>query len=221
MSLGHGASIVRDGLVLHLDAANRKSYPGSGTNWNDLSGVGNNGTLVNGVGYSASNNGIMTLDGVNDYVSSNYMPPNGTNPRTISVWFNPTTSQSKNLLGYGSGASKQMWDILLLNDNTVGVHLYGSGAEAPAPYQVGIWQNIVFTYTYPSITSFMNGVQYNTYSDVGINTGVSNSLRISIGVYSQYNNYSGLISNVSIYNRALTATEIQQNFEATRGRYGI
>lgn len=220
MSLGHGASIVRSGLVLHLDAANRKSYSGSGTAWNDLSGVGNNGTLVNGVGYNLSNNGTMVFDGVNDYASSNYIPPTGINPRTISVWFNPTASQTKNLLGYGSGASMQMWDILLYQGN-VGVHLFASSAEAPAPYQVGQWQNIVFTFTYPTITSFMNGVLYNSYSNTNINTGVTNSLRVAIGVYSQYNNYNGSISNIQIYNRALTQLEIQQNFNATRSRYGI
>jgi hypothetical protein len=63
MSLGHGASIVRDGLVLYLDATNPKSYPGSGTTWKDLSGNGNNGTLVNGVGYTDANKGSLVFDG--------------------------------------------------------------------------------------------------------------------------------------------------------------
>jgi hypothetical protein len=67
MALSHSPSIVTDGLVLCLDAGNPKSYPGSGTTWTDLSGNGNNGTLVNGVGYSGDNLGSLSFDGVNDY----------------------------------------------------------------------------------------------------------------------------------------------------------
>ena len=58
MSLAHSPRIITDGLVLCLDAGNTKSYPGSGTTWTDLSGQGNNGTLVNGVGYNGSNGGV-------------------------------------------------------------------------------------------------------------------------------------------------------------------
>ena len=67
MALSHSPSIVTNGLVLCLDAANSKSYPGSGTTWTDLSGRGNNGTLVNGVGYNSGNLGSLVFDGVDDY----------------------------------------------------------------------------------------------------------------------------------------------------------
>jgi hypothetical protein len=69
MALSHSPSIVTNSLVLCLDAANPKSYPGSGTTWTDLSGLGNNGTLVNGVGYTSVNRGSLVFDGVNDYVT--------------------------------------------------------------------------------------------------------------------------------------------------------
>jgi hypothetical protein len=64
-----GPNIVTDGLVLYLDAANQKSYPGTGTTWNDLSGNGNNGTLVNGPTFNSDNNGSIVFDGVDDYVN--------------------------------------------------------------------------------------------------------------------------------------------------------
>lgn len=63
MGIAYNTSIVRDGLLLHLDAANVKSYPGSGTTWNDLSGKGSNGILVNGPVYSSNGKGSITLDG--------------------------------------------------------------------------------------------------------------------------------------------------------------
>ena len=78
MSLGHGATIVRDGLVLYLDAANEKSYPGSGTTWYDLSGNGNDVTLINNPTYSTNNNGSFIFDGVDEYLSSVSLTHNGT-----------------------------------------------------------------------------------------------------------------------------------------------
>lgn len=83
MSLGHGAGIVRSGLVLHLDAANRKSYPGSGTVWTDLSGLENNGTLNNS---PTINNGILSLDGVNDNITIASIDLSSTDKITLSFW---------------------------------------------------------------------------------------------------------------------------------------
>ena len=68
MGLAHSPSLVMNGLVLALDAANPKSYPGSGTTWTDLSGRGNTGTLTNGPTYSSANGGSLVFDGTNDYV---------------------------------------------------------------------------------------------------------------------------------------------------------
>jgi hypothetical protein len=69
MGLTHSPQIVRDGLVLYLDAANPKSYPGSGTNVNNLSAPTNNGTLINGVAFSTENGGSFAFDTTNDFIS--------------------------------------------------------------------------------------------------------------------------------------------------------
>ena len=79
----HSPRIITNGLVLALDAANVKSYPGSGTVWKDLSGNNNNGTLVNGVGYNSGNLGYLAFDGTYDYVSINY--PAFTSPTELSI----------------------------------------------------------------------------------------------------------------------------------------
>jgi hypothetical protein len=83
MGLGHSPSIVRDGLVLYLDAANPKSYPGSGTTWFDLMGS-NNGTFINGATHNSNNLGGVLLDGVDDYVSLS-------NPQTLNPGSNSFT----------------------------------------------------------------------------------------------------------------------------------
>lgn len=209
--------IVQNGLVLNLDAAVDASYSG-GTTWRDLEG-GNNGTLTNGPTFDRDKGGSIVFDGTNDYVSTNFLPPVGTNPRTVSIWYKSDGTQNKNLLGWGSNSSKALWDILLYNGK-VGVHLYGSTNEAGVTYTNNIWQNIVFTYMHPTIKSYMDGVYQTSYTNAGINTGSAFNLNIAKGNYS-YFYFDGNISNVSIYNRALTATEITQNYNATRHRFGV
>jgi hypothetical protein len=83
MAYFHSPRIVTDGLVLALDAANTKSYPGSGTTWSDLSGNSNNGELVNGITYDDTNLGSLVFDGVDDYVQITKVP---------SIDFTPTSS---------------------------------------------------------------------------------------------------------------------------------
>jgi hypothetical protein len=107
MSLGHGASVVRDGLVLHLDAANIKSYPGTGTTWYDLSGNGNNAALLNGVIYSASFNGNMVYDNIDDIVkiTSPTNIPTGSSERSVSIWFyadSTWVANVNNIFHYGN-----------------------------------------------------------------------------------------------------------------------
>lgn len=111
MALNHSPKIVTNGLVLYLDAANQKSYPGSGTTWTDLSGNGNTGTLTNGPTFSANNNGGIVFDGANDYVSiSNSSSLNITGRNiTIEVIFKSndlaSSQHADGLLSKGSGSN--------------------------------------------------------------------------------------------------------------------
>jgi hypothetical protein len=93
MSVAGGPDLIQDGLVLCLDAANTKSYPGSGTSWVDLSGNGNNGTLTNGPTFSSTNGGNIFFDGTNDYVrvSSTSIIP-GSSSFTFNIWLNYSIS---------------------------------------------------------------------------------------------------------------------------------
>lgn len=213
-------NIVTNGLMLYLDAGNPASYPGTGTTWTDLSGNGNNGTLQNGVGFSSLNSGSLTFDGVNDWVSTNYNGVTGQTARTVSVWFYPNILQSRNLLGWGTQSNFQMWDILPFGAN-VGVHIYNSGSEAGTAYSAATWQQITFTYTHPTIRSYMNAVYKNQYTNNGINTGSNEKFNIGRGIYTNYAHFNGRIAQVLVYNRELSQQEIQQNFDAVKGRFGL
>lgn len=238
MSLGHGASIVRDGLVLYLDAANSKSYPGTGTTWNDLSGNGNNGTLVNGAVYNADNKGNIALDGVDDYV--NVSNPQSLNPGTNSFSINAWVKQ--NDTGYNGivearGTSLHGF-LLLINYIAAGQLSFFLNTTTDTDQNVYLstvstfgaintWMNIcvvVNRSSTPSIIDFyLNGVkQGNSVSVVSegtIDPGGNYKYWIGGDLGGPESNAS--FSIIQHYNRALTVNEIQQNFNAIRGRYGI
>jgi hypothetical protein len=232
MSLAHSPSIITSNLVLCLDAANSKSYPGSGTTWTDLSGNGNNGTLVNGVGYSGDNLGSLVFDGVDDYIrclnadSLNF----GTGDFTVSVWFKRLSNATTNLRLISKGASTDT-----ANAANAGFAFFGSdiglaltinataariGPQPNISLSLDTWTNAVLI-----MEREVNMRSYKNANLVGTNSApagsVSGTSNLIIGSHADGNglHWSGNIANVSIYNRALTASEIQQNFIATRSRF--
>jgi hypothetical protein len=223
--------IVQSGLVLNLDAGVSSSYPTTGTTWTDLSGNGNTGTLTNGPTYSSANGGSITFDGVNDYVSTSVFDDVTTN-RTFSVWYNPLNNSTNTFpLNRGRDGAGNGWSLMLGSANASG-HRYRCGIAAGSPvvgyftystsavvlnqwvYLTGVWING------SSISLYVNGVfQSSTSVPSGsLRTSTEGWVLGSITT-SLFNSQS--ISQVSIYNRALTPQEIQQNFNATRSRYSV
>jgi hypothetical protein len=223
MSLGHGASIVRDGLVLHLDAANPKSYT-SGTTWTDLSGNGNNGTLVNGVGYSGSNLGSLSFDGVNDYVSVSNSSSLNPSTNTLICW---AKSNTENWNEFGFLMSKRDVFVMHPEKDTKGVRYYYRlnntwQNELVTPQSITIWNMYACSWDGNNITAYLNGNLISSGVKTGpLNTADTGVLEIGRDDGSGSRVFNGNIAQVSIYNRTLTTQEVRQNFEATRGRYGI
>lgn len=228
MGIAYNTSIVRDGLVLHLDAANPKSYPGTGTSWNDLSGNGNNGTLVNGAVYSSDNAGIMVFDGINDYAEVLNPFYQYGNEITVSAFckfntFEYILSQStKNV----DNMNNNVW---LWHKITNGLIWYvnDSGTWRNISYSSltsDVWYHITTTASSNNTKIYINGI--NVITGVGISSGILNNSLSGIATndyrYSSSRTpMNGSMSNILIYNRELTETEIKQNFEALRGRYSI
>ena len=219
MGIAYNPKVITDGLVLALDAGNPKSYPGSGATWTDLSGLGNNGTLVNGVGYNSANGGSLSFDGVDDYVSTSYLM--GTvSQQTISCWISKTNSQYSFILA--SSASKYYG----LEIYPTAIYVNIESGYGQANYNVNGYQNIVFTYdgfqtgNSNRLKLYLNGV-LQTLGFIGtIPSSVSTLPTLDIGKRSWVTRYSeGNIAQVSIYNKALTPQEIQQNYNALKGRF--
>lgn len=237
MSLGHGASVVRDGLVLHLDAANVKSYPGSGTTWSDVSGNGNNATLINGVGYNTADNGYMTFDGVDDFVElpyDSYWNQNVFGTATnfsIECWYKPNLFKNWDTLieksqspgWYSRPEGPAIWT------NASGFQgVFSSGVDSNPtgsyvilsyPTTTLKWYHVCFTGDGTTLRLYVDGIQRGTGLVSSRTVAVFNgNAGPRLGRRSYMN---GQMSSSSFYTRALTAAEIRQNFEATRSRYGV
>jgi hypothetical protein len=203
--------VVQSGLVLNLDAGASTSYPGSGTTWTDLSGNGNTGTLVNGVGYSGDNFGSLVFDGTDDRVDS--INASSLTNMTIEMWIYDTRSSGeRDILSYNGNFGSYTFNGFTFRTD-------GNGAGARTFFSVGqpplnTWYRFCYV---KNGDLYINEMRY-TGSGTDNTYGV-----ISLGnTRSDVNNrLNGRISNAKIYNRALTATEISQNFNALRSRFGL
>jgi hypothetical protein len=228
--------IVTNGLVLNLDAAKTDSYPGTGTTWRDISGNNNNGTLTNGPTFSGiGKQASIVFDGTNDYVdcgTTNIIPGSW----TVSVWVKYQSKAGGSVYFGRSGAGPSYdqtaivaWAPAYSNrffvsgKTTTGTYL-SSCSSSFVPTN-GVIYNVIGTFDTSSTVAnlYINGALDNT-KIVGtlFTTGsnLSNQVGCSDGI-SPSNFTSGSIYNVQVYNRALSATEITQNFNALRSRYGI
>jgi hypothetical protein len=229
-----GEPIVIDGLVLYLDAGNPASYPGSGTIWSDLSGNGNNGTLVNGVGYNIGNLGSLVFDGVDDRGTFT-SPITSSSPQSYEVWVkaipSPTASGGFGYILHNNSATN------FIGDAYMGIGYAGSTLQTREIFAFfnGAWNNmgtgvigntttvrqIVLTWNGSSQIAYVDGTQRVSQA---LTTTPSNfSTTTSFGDFrdSTFRPIVGDIYSIKIYNRALIASEIQQNFIATRSRFGI
>jgi hypothetical protein len=222
MGVYGGPNVVEDGLVLALDGGNSKSYPGSGTTWTDLSGLGNNGTLVNGVGYSSDNLGSLSFDGVNDYVNIPNFSSLANSPAcTISIW--SYVKQNKgyhfwgNLIFLVEIQSNQTYRLRFnLNGDWRGTYT--------TSFPSNIYHKLDITWDGTTTKMYINAQETVSSTLDSAFSSFSNTTNqpLEISRRGELNSYANVdTAQVSIYNRALTASEIQQNYNATKGRYGL
>ena len=221
MALHHSPRVVTDGLVLCLDAASRESYPGSGNVWRDLAGS-NNAVLINSVNYILDNKGAFTFNSGNDYIESSYTAGN-ISKLTMSAWLNKTNAQTSfpAVLVYSNPFGMEIYPQTIYIDFTFGD--YGA-----VNYNINGWQNIVFTFdgtltgNSNRLKIYLNGIN-QTVSYTGTipaSVNITGKLQVGRRHWSAAQS-QGSVSNVSIYNRVLTAQEILQNYNAMKGRYNL
>jgi hypothetical protein len=211
-----GSNTVTDGLVLWLDAANRKSYPGSGTSWLDLSGNNNTGTLTNGPTFSSANNGSIVFDGVDDRVSiNNGLGVNILNVYTVFIWvkFN---SYNTVLLGSNTFIDSG-YPLYVENSNNLYMATNEGGVSTNlANLTLNNWTYLTVVRNNRTIIWYKNGIYLDTKT---LNNDSGNVIK-GVGAYNDSTfRLNGNIALTQIYNRALSAQEVQQNYDALKSRY--
>jgi hypothetical protein len=233
-------NIVTSGLILNYNMSDYRSAPFTGNYIYDLSGSGNTGELLNGPTFSSINDGTLLFDGSNDLISLGTRPNiDGYQlPITLSGWFYLNSlSGNKSILGIYNGVST-IYNYLRIDSATFRFFLSIDGVLYPGinqgQYQyfdystqllASRWYNFAVvvggTLTSPTLTMYINAVS-QTFSPVNLKSSVTLNQDYRIGA-NQFNSefFNGYIAQVQIYNRTLSATEIQQNYNATKGRFGL
>jgi hypothetical protein len=241
MSVSVNPDIVTDGLVLCLDAANPESYPGSGTSVYDLSTYNTNATLNNG---AVATSNIFTFDGTNDFLTTSpgqAYYQYGTE-LTACAWFKRNGTIAG---GSGGGQSTQDVDnwstnpatnVWLFHGNTNNTIIFYVNADNNGSYYArsrttpvlddNTWYFICGTCSSSLIKIYVNGMMHGSAA-TGINSGniVNNSNSVvQYGKDPRYGSnrfFNGSIGANYLYNRELSISEIQKNYKALKGRYGL
>jgi Concanavalin A-like lectin/glucanases superfamily len=231
MAINYNPRIVTDGLIFALDAGNTKSYPGSGSTWTDRSLSRNNATLLNTPSFNSSNGGHLS------FASASSQYATATNPGNLSTWTAEamvrfTSSYSTKVAmvigNQYNGASSLNFTIGTNNapiNFNIAVGFFDGAWRSTTGinYALNTWVHITGTYDGSVIRQYTNGVQVDSLNYVGTPTS-GGEIRINRrwdDVVSSGNLFDSNIAAVRVYNRALTAAEVSQNFNALRGRFGI
>ena len=222
MAVSTRNSIVTNGLVLYLDAANSKSYVSGSTTWSDMSGNGNTGTLVSGSGYSSQNGGAITFDGINDNVTTTFN--SALTDFTIGVWFR----QSGSIISYQRLVDKNYITGTWIGRNSVTASSWGGGVcESSTPFGRYInladnqWHYIVSRRQDTTHTILGDGITNRSSGTVTSTPLNTNNMLIGRSVQSVLELLTGNIAQVQIYNRALSDQEVLQNYNATKTRFNL
>ena len=226
MGIAYNPKIVTNGLVLALDAGNRKSYPGSGTAWTDLSGNGNHGTLTNGPTYDNNNLGSFVFNGTDKYINGSLPTVGAGAAVTIEAVIklnDVTLGTTKDIINQGRSGTTFSYGMIINGNN---LRFRNSNSDhalsLPTALITGVWYHLVLSSLGAVTTGYCNGISQGTAA-VGVTTNSIADYHISRRSSNSASEFmNGNIALIRVYNnRAFTSTEVQQNFNALRGRYGI
>lgn len=225
MTIAYGPRIVRDGLVLCLDAANYKSYPGTGTTWFDVSGFENDGTLAGSEpAFNSSFGGNFSFNGSGDYITTNFganrNPYN--NPITISVWVKPNTISGQQMFfsthqSLGNSDASQRFYVGI-NNGYLSWGVFASLWSESGIVANTSWNLITVCIDNVSARFFLNTEQIYTKA---VSDSFVFNYNIWFGTHDNALYFNGLMNLPMIYNGILSTEQMKQNFHAFRGRYGI
>jgi hypothetical protein len=213
MGVKVGPKVVKDGLIFAIDAAVSRSYSGSGqTTYGLIDDY--RGTLLNGVGFTSANNGSFVFDGTNDYITFDYDIMGST--YTQNIWFKLNVLQPSLLIDQG-------WSAAVVHSNYVAFYYTNVSPvffSASFTFTTDRWYmiNLVRGADVKSVYIDGNFIASSNTSDAFDPFWTTMYVGSNVGSIQFLN---GNISQIQIYNRALSAQEILQNYNATKRRYGL
>jgi hypothetical protein len=231
MATKYSPQITTSGLVFCVDAGNRKSYPDSGNTWFNLVNNGISGSLINGPTFSSNNAGTIILDGTNDYIQTNFSTDISTAFTVSTSFYNTyTPADIRFLASMNAGADANTVFRIELNNTAVGSLEFGHRASD------GTFPELISTNfpnnTWHTVTIVWDGTTKYIYKNGILDSSVNSSLtpivhfsgatlRIAARQDVNLRPMSGRLATFYLYNRALSAQEVTQNYLATRKRFGI
>jgi hypothetical protein len=226
-----GDKTVANGRVFYLDAAQLRSYSGSGTTWNDLSGNGDNATLFNGASFNSNNGGSISLDGLNDYVEASgvQLGANRDTNFTVDLWLYINTAADNTIIANIESNGEGDSGLGMKANRALTMYIAGFNAfgdTTTAIFSTGTWQHIVFAYdknNTPRGRVYVNNVKY-TISLGDSRTFLDETLSVAAGKARSafLNNSPNMrIATYMIYGRTLTDAEVGQNYNAIKSRFGL
>ena len=232
MALSHSPKIVTDGLVLCLDAGDGKSYGGSGTTWTDRGGNGNNGTLLNGPTLDSDSGGSFSFDQTNDHVNTykngselNLSEDSFSIEIAIKQNESPPTSNSQGHAGFGGfpsaislkNTTQYFADVHNPSDTRTIINFHSASFYSANQYN---WMILCVKVDNETVKTYTNGDYYTSATiSSGLQSFQSDDFTVANG-YGYYRSHSN-IAYVRMYNKPLTASEVLQNYNATKKRYGL
>ncbi len=221
---------MTDGLVLALDAADRNSYVSGSTVWNDMSGNGYNGVLTNGPSFSSGSGGSIVFDGVDDYVETGNSILTSNASYTMCAWAKSSTNNTyaNRLMGNADSLTGISGTDIIWNPVSLGIYVVrrdgGADKDMTSPaISLNIatgWHHVIVTYDHTGVGSilYVDGVQVANNTNLGFTC----SLPFRIGRDGNGSDaFNGSVSNVQLYNRALSLSEVLQNYNAQKSRFGL
>jgi len=236
MGITRGPNIVTDGLVFAVDAANPSSYPGSGTTWKDQTVNQNDGTLINGPTFDSGNGGSIVFDGLNDYVDFDDILD--LSVLSVNMWINCDVYNSGRQFLFGKWKNNHRAYALVLNQTgesagsiSSQISIDGGFSNVGLATDSGVidandtWFNVGFTHDGTTLKTYVNGVLGATDTIGGAYTLGTGHVAVGTILFSNDTSpldpFNGQIANTQVYNRALSATEVAQNYNALKGRFGL
>lgn len=229
---GGAGGIVTDGLVLHYDSANYKNFVTGSTNLYDLSSYKNDGIVSNSISYDFSNGGVFSFNGTNQSIIIPNNTALDTQTPTVEVWIK-TNALSQNGFWFEKGTVNTQYSLFQEGGSVLWRQRTDGGLVqqiiSSATYlNTTSWSQIVGTFRSGERKIYVNAIERN--SDTQTGTIATNTGGMSIGVFGGYTgggspprgyNYNGYLAIVRVYNRVLSATEILQNYNSVKKRFGL